>query len=172
MSNEANKIRLEDNSDRDMSEQENKENVTSQQGDVENKENTAPPQEGKPPKDLLQSSITLRRTLTFHATGGSGSWYEKPETLGNQYGDKIQGALSPVGEPVGKVLQKGAAPVGSLVDGTVGGVMRMGKGFGAQFGVGFGNEDGGPAKQQEAEHKKLKEDFGGKEQNADNPLGL
>lgn len=112
------------------------------------------------------------RILTFRVTGDSSSWYEKPESIGNKYGDKIQDTLSPVGEPVGNVLQKGTAPVGSLVDGTVGGIMRMGKGFGDQVGVGFGNEEGGPAKQKEAEGKRMKEDIGGKEQTADNPLGL
>lgn len=38
--------------------------------------------------------------------------------------------------------------------------------------IGFGNKEGGPAKQQEAEAQKMKEPIGGKEQNADNPLGL
>lgn len=63
-------------------------------------------------------------------------------------------------------------PVGSLVDPLVGGVMRAGETFGNETGVGFGNKEGGPAKQQEAEAEKMKTPLGGKEQNADNPLGL
>ncbi|RVX68371.1 hypothetical protein B0A52_07371 [Exophiala mesophila] len=106
------------------------------------------------------------------STKQSEPWMSKPESYGNAAGDKIEGFLSPVGNVTGKAFETGAAPVGSLVDGTVGSVMRMGKGFGDQFGVGFGNEEGGPAKQKEAEEKKLKEDLGGQEQTADNPLGL
>ncbi|KIW10844.1 hypothetical protein PV08_10143 [Exophiala spinifera] len=101
-----------------------------------------------------------------------GSWYSKPESLGNSAGDKIEGALSPVGKHAGPVLEKVGGPVGGLVDPTVGGIMRAGKGWGDQIGVGFGNEGGGPAKQQQAEEENLKKGLGGNEQNADNPLGL
>lgn len=98
--------------------------------------------------------------------------FSKPEQFGNSAGEKIQGALNPVGQYAGKGFETVARPVGGVVDPTVGGVMRMGKGFGDQFGVGFGNEGGGPAKQQEAEHENLKKGLGGNEQNASNPLGL
>lgn len=50
--------------------------------------------------------------------------------------------------------------------------MRSGEAFGDTVGVGFGNKEGGPAKQQEAEAGKMKEPIGGQEQTADNPLGL
>jgi len=73
---------------------------------------------------------------------------------------------------VGGTLGKVAGPVGGIVDGTVGTIFKGGAAFGHQANVGFGNEDGGPAKQQEAEGQKMKEPIGGKEQNAENPLGL
>merc|ERR1712230_315369 len=101
-----------------------------------------------------------------------GSWVSKPEEMGNNIGGKIEDTLSPVGKYAGKGFEKAAQPIGGVVDPTVGGIMRMGKGFGDQFGVGFGNEGGGPAKQQEAEHENLKKGLGGNEQNASNPLGL
>jgi hypothetical protein len=50
--------------------------------------------------------------------------------------------------------------------------MRGGKGWGETLGVGYGNAEGGPAKAEEAEHQRMKEDLGGKEQTGDNPLGL
>ncbi|KAI1625346.1 hypothetical protein EDD37DRAFT_649670 [Exophiala viscosa] len=100
------------------------------------------------------------------------SWYSKPEEMGTNAGDKIQGALSPVGKYAGKGFETVGRPVGGLVEPLVGGVMKSGKGWGDQVGVGFGNEGGGPAKQQEEEGRKMKEEIGGKEQNAENPLGL
>lgn len=87
-------------------------------------------------------------------------------------GDKIQAGLAPVGKYAGKGLETVSKPVGSLVDPLLGGVMRAGETFGNEMGVGIGNKEGGPAKQQEAEAQKMKEPLGGKEQNADNPLGL
>ncbi|KIW87240.1 uncharacterized protein Z519_12143 [Cladophialophora bantiana CBS 173.52] len=100
------------------------------------------------------------------------SWASKPQRLGDSAGEKIEGTLSPVGKHVGKGLETVARPVGGIVDPTVGSIMRMGKGWGEQLGVGYGNYEGGPAKQEEAEGQRMKEPFGGKEQNADNPLGL
>lgn len=73
---------------------------------------------------------------------------------------------------VGTGLEKVAGPVGGLVEPLVGGVMKTGEAFGTQANVGFGNKGGGPAKQAEAEGERMKEPLGGKEQNADNPLGL
>ena len=70
------------------------------------------------------------------------------------------------------MLEKGAGPIGALVDPLVGGVMKSGKGWGETLGVGYGNHEGGPAKQEEAEYQKMKADLGGKEQTGDNPLGL
>lgn len=101
-----------------------------------------------------------------------GKWYSKPESYGNAAGDKIQATMAPFGNTVGKGLETVTKPVGSLVDPLVGGVARAGETFGNEMSIGFGNKEGGPAKQQEAEAKKMKEPFGGKEQNADNPLGL
>ena len=87
-------------------------------------------------------------------------------------GDKIQGGLSPLGKPLGKGLETVAQPIGGIVNPLVGGLMRSGEAFGDTVGVGFGNKEGGPAAQQEAEGQRMKEQVGGKEQNADNPLGL
>ncbi|KAI1608857.1 hypothetical protein EDD36DRAFT_423186 [Exophiala viscosa] len=101
-----------------------------------------------------------------------GAWYSKPESMGNNVGDKIQGALNPVGQYTGKGLETVGKPLGGVLGPTVGTVMDGGKGWGNQLNVGFGNEGGGPAKQQEEEGRKMKEDVGGKEQTADNPLGL
>ncbi|ETI19448.1 hypothetical protein G647_09282 [Cladophialophora carrionii CBS 160.54] len=106
------------------------------------------------------------------AQGDSGSWYTKPEEKGNSIGGKIQGALSPVGNVAGPALEKGAAPVGALLGSSVGGIMKGGQAWGEQLGVGYGNAEGGPAKAQEAEYQRMKEDLGGKEQTGDNPLGL
>lgn len=100
------------------------------------------------------------------------SWLQKPEGFGNAAGDKIQETLKPVGDIAGKGFETIGRPVGGLVDPTVGGIMRAGKGWGEQLGVGFGNHEGGPAKQEEAEGKRMKEPVGGKEQTGDNPLGL
>ncbi|EXJ53995.1 hypothetical protein A1O7_09332 [Cladophialophora yegresii CBS 114405] len=121
--------------------------------DSENKENIQEDQQQAPQKE-------------------GSSWYSKPEQLGTSAGDKIESTLSPVGKNVGPVLEKGGGVVGGVVDPVLGGVMRSGKGFGEQLGVGYGNAEGGPAKAQEAEHKRMKEDLGGKEQTGDNPLGL
>ncbi|OQU96289.1 hypothetical protein CLAIMM_02394 [Cladophialophora immunda] len=102
----------------------------------------------------------------------AGSWASKPQQLGDRAGEKVESVLSPVGKYVGPGLEKAAGPIGGIVDPTVGSVLRMGKGWGEQLGVGYGNHEGGPAKQEEAEGQRMKEPFGGKEQNADNPLGL
>lgn len=100
------------------------------------------------------------------------SWVSKPENLGNAAGNKIEETLSPVGQYAGKGFETIGRPVGGLVEPLVGGIMKGGKAWGEEMGVGYGNAEGGPAKQQEAEGKRMKEPFGGKEQNADNPLGL
>merc|ERR1712000_674006 len=76
-----------------------------------------------------------------------GSWISKPEEMGNNIGGKIEDTLSPVGKYAGKGFEKAAQPIGVV----------------------FGNEGGGPAKQQEAEHENLKKGLGGNEQNASNP---
>jgi hypothetical protein len=92
--------------------------------------------------------------------------------MGNNFGEKVQGALNPVGKYSGPALEKVGQPLGGVVEPLVGGLMKSGKGWGDTIGVGFGNEEGGPAKQQEAEHARMKEPIGGKEQTGDNPLGL
>lgn len=100
------------------------------------------------------------------------AWYEKPEGMGNSAGDWIQDKLNPVGKYTGKGLETIGKPVGGIVDPLVGGTMRSGEAFGDTIGVGYGNKEGGPAKQQEAEAQRMKEPVGGQEQTADNPLGL
>lgn len=114
----------------------------------------------------------VENVLTSVVEGDSSSWYQKPEDLGNSAGQKVENVLSPVGKHAGPVLENAGKPLGGVLGPTAGAVMNFGKGWGHEMGVGFGNEEGGPAKQQEAEAQKLKEPFGGKEQNADNPLGL
>lgn len=100
------------------------------------------------------------------------AWYEKPENMGNSAGEWVQGKLNPVGKYAGKGFETVGKPVGGIVDPLVGGLMRSGEAFGDTVGVGFGNKEGGPAKQQEAEGERMKEPTGGQEQTADNPLGL
>ncbi|MCJ1371155.1 hypothetical protein MMC20_002370 [Loxospora ochrophaea] len=87
---------------------------------------------------------------------------------GNSAGDKIESGLSPVGKPVGKGLETVARPVGGLVEPLVGGLMKGSKAWGDALGVGAGNED----KRKTEEEMKSKEPIGGKDQTADNPLGL
>lgn len=92
--------------------------------------------------------------------------------MGNTAGDKIDSTLSPVGNKVAGGLNYVVAPVGGLVDGVAGGLMKSGEAVGETLGVGFGNKDGGPKKAEEKEGERMKEPIGGKEQNKDNPLGL
>ncbi|KAI4200057.1 MAG: hypothetical protein LQ350_004196 [Teloschistes chrysophthalmus] len=87
---------------------------------------------------------------------------------GNSVGSKVESGLSPVGRPLGKGLETVASPVGGLVEPLVGGVMKMGKGFGDQVGVGAGNQDGKKREEMERERKPV----GGQEQTGGNPLGL
>lgn len=100
------------------------------------------------------------------------SWYEKPEDIGNKAGNKIEETLSPIGSRVGPAAQRGGEVLGGVIGSTVDFPFKAGKGWGDQLGVGYGNHEGGPAKQKEAEGEKMKERIGGKEQNAENPLGL
>lgn len=92
--------------------------------------------------------------------------------MGNNAGEWVEGKLNPVGKYTGKGLETVAKPVGGIVDPLVGGVMKGGEAFGDQFGLGFGNKEGGPAKQQEAEGERLKQPTAGQEQTGENPLGL
>ena len=80
--------------------------------------------------------------------------------------------MAPVGTTVGTGLETAGKPIGGIVDPLLGGLMRSGEAFGDQVGVGYGNKEGGPAKQQEAEGERLKAGLGGKEQTGENPLGL
>lgn len=100
------------------------------------------------------------------------AWYEKPEGMGNSAGEWIRDKLNPVGKYTGKGLETIGKPIGGVVDPLVGGVMRGGEAFGDTVGVGYGNKEGGPAKQQEAEGERMRQPVGGGEQTADNPLGL
>ena len=87
---------------------------------------------------------------------------------GNAAGDKIESTLGTVGRPVGKGLETITRPVGGVVDGLVGGLMRSGGAYGDVAGVGAGNMDHKRAKENEEAH----EPVGGEEQTAENPLGL
>jgi hypothetical protein len=103
--------------------------------------------------------------LPLTSTTGSGAFLG---SYGNAAGDKIESGLSPVGKPLGKGLETIARPVGGVVDALVGGVMRFGSAHGEIAGVGAGNMD----KKKEMADEKMKEPIGGKDQTADNPLGL
>ncbi|KAK5050576.1 hypothetical protein LTR84_003858 [Exophiala bonariae] len=121
------------------------------QGPVEDKENLQPQGDGQ---------------------GEGAHWASKPESYGNAAGEKIEETLAPVSKYTGKGLETLGRPIGGLVEPLVGGVMKGGKAWGEETGVGYGNAEGGPAKAAEAEGQRMKEPFGGKEQNAENPLGL
>ncbi|KAL8658679.1 MAG: hypothetical protein Q9202_007476 [Teloschistes flavicans] len=108
---------------------------------------TQPEKEGKPPKQPGDALL-----------GG----------YGNSVGSKVESGLSPVGRPLGKGLETIASPVGGLVEPLVGGVMKFGKGFGDQVGVGAGNQDAKKREEMERESKPV----GGQEQTGGNPLGL
>ncbi|KAI4171401.1 MAG: hypothetical protein LQ343_004257 [Gyalolechia ehrenbergii] len=90
------------------------------------------------------------------------------QASGKSRPEPVQSTLSPVGKPLGKGLGTIASPVGGLVEPLVGGVMKSGKGFGDTVGVGAGNQD--PKKLEEMREER--KDVGGKEQTAQNPLGL
>ena len=89
---------------------------------------------------------------------------------GNSAGDKIASGLAPVGNTVGRGLEIGAAPIGGLVEPLVGGIMKSGKGFGEATGVGAGNNPDTFGKKQVPNDED--DQIAGKEQNAENPLGL
>lgn len=170
---EQNRINLEDNSDRPMSDSENKENVQEGQQETQ-QEGQEEGQEGAPKKEGRQicscNGTPVQSLIPAIVTGGA--WYSKPENAGNNIGGKVQGALNPVGKHAGPVMGRAAEPVGAVVGTVVGGIMKPGEGFGEMLGVGYGNKEGGPAAQQEARSQELKADLGEKEQTGDNPLGL
>ncbi|KAK4691080.1 hypothetical protein P7C71_g5845, partial [Lecanoromycetidae sp. Uapishka_2] len=59
-----------------------------------------------------------------------GSVLSAPGNFGNSAGDKIQGTLGKVGQPVGKGLEYAAAPVGGIVEPLVGGLFKAPQNFG------------------------------------------
>jgi len=143
----------------------------------ENRINLVDSSEDTSNSDTMAEAQGTTEDATQDKKGGApaeegGSWYSKPESMGNNAGDKVQSMLSPVGKYTGKGLGMVGSPVGGIVDPLLGGIMKGGKAFGEQAGVGFGNAEGGPGKAAEAEAERMKEPFGGKEQDADNPLGL
>ena len=123
------------------------------------------------PRTKLTQGSEVDDTLGPHAHSAREA-HISPEVLlagyGNSAGDKIESGLSPVGKPVGKGLETVARPVGGLVEPLVGGLMKGSKAWGDALGVGAGNED----KRKTEEEMKSKEPIGGKDQTADNPLGL
>jgi len=80
-------------------------------------------------------------------------------SYGNAAGSKIESTLKPVGGPIGEGLQSVTKPVGGVVDSVVGGVMRAPDAM-------------NNAKEQTKKHEQDQEPIGGKDQNAENPLGL
>ena len=92
-----------------------------------------------------------------------GSALSAPQNYGNAAGEKIQGALGKVGNPVGKGLETAAKPVGGIVEPVVGGLFRAPETFGYAA-----DSDAKAKKQDEEDHRPI----AGEEQTADNPLGL
>ena len=92
-----------------------------------------------------------------------GSVMSAPQNYGNAAGEKIQGALGKVGDPVGKGLETAAKPVGGIVEPVVGGLFRSPETFGHAA-----DSDAKAKKQDEEDHRPI----AGEEQTADNPLGL
>lgn len=92
----------------------------------------------------------------------------------------MQSTLSPVGKPLGSGLEAVGKPVGSIVGSVVDkGVMAGGSAAGAMTGVGAGAMDQDQMKEQweklkkdRAEQEEMKAPVGGKDQTAENPLGL
>ena len=92
----------------------------------------------------------------------------------------MQSTLSPVGKPLGTGLEKVAQPLGSIVGSVVdGGVMAGGSAAGAMTGVGAGAMDTGKmkeewekVKEERRQQEEMNEPVGGKDQTAENPLGL
>nr|ANM86419.1 hypothetical protein [Cladonia uncialis subsp. uncialis]AUW31150.1 hypothetical protein [Cladonia uncialis subsp. uncialis] len=92
-----------------------------------------------------------------------GSVLSAPQNYGNAAGEKIQGALGKVGDPVGKGLETAAKPVGGVIEPVVGGLFRAPEAFGHAA-----DSDAKAKKQDEEDHRPI----AGEEQTADNPLGL
>ena len=101
--------------------------------------------------------LILTTTLT------SGSALSAPQSYGNAAGEKIQGALGKVGNPVGKGLETAAKPIGGIIDPVVGGLFRAPEAFGNAA-----DSDAKQKKQDEEDHRPI----AGEEQTGDNPLGL
>ena len=78
-------------------------------------------------------------------------------------GEKIQGTLSKVGQPVGKGLETIAAPVGGLVEPLVGGLFKAPQTFGTASDM---------AKKEDEHNDFIDKPIAGQEKTADNPLGL
>ena len=128
-----------------------------------------PPQEGgeqpAQKKGGWGISLPLRPCLISHTndTVPSGSAFSAPQNYGNAAGEKIQGVLGKVGNPVGKGLETAAKPVGGIIEPVVGGLFRAPETFGHAA-----DSDAKLKKQDEEDHRPI----AGEEQTADNPLGL
>ena len=92
-----------------------------------------------------------------------GSILSAPQNFGNTAGDKIQGALGTVGNPVGKGLETAAKPVGGIIEPVVGGLFRAPQTFG---------HASDHAEKMEKENEEDHRPIAGEEMTADNPLGL
>lgn len=134
---------------------------------LEDNSDSAPP---KMSEEHEQGQGQSKQSGGWMDTLGKGATWT--EETGNAAGDWVQDKLHPVGQYTGKGLEQVGKPLGGIIDPTVGAVMRGGEAFGNQLNVGYGNKEGGPAKQQEAEGERMKQPIGGEEQNAENPLGL
>ena len=128
-----------------------------------------PPQEGgEQPAEKKGGwgiSLPLLSCLSSHTNDTIllGSALSAPQNYGNAAGEKIQGALGKVGNPVGKGLETAAKPVGGVVEPLVGGLFRAPEAFGHAA-----DSDAKQKKQDEEDHRPI----AGEEQTADNPLGL
>ena len=109
-------------------------------------------------------SLSLLSYISSHTNNILlGSALSAPQNYGNAAGEKIQGALGKVGNPVGKGLETAAKPVGGIVEPVVGGLFRAPETFGYAA-----DSDAKAKKQDEEDHRPI----AGEEQTGDNPLGL
>ena len=135
----------------------------------ETQQSEQPPQEGgEQPAEKKGGwgiSLPLLPCVTSRTNNivSSGSALSAPQNYGNAAGEKIQGALGKVGNPVGKGLETAAKPVGGVIEPVVGGLFRAPEAFGNAA-----DSDAKAKAQDEEDHRPI----AGEEQTGDNPLGL
>ena len=131
---------------------------------AEQASNTA--QEAQPSEEQTQEANNQQPNKSG---GGISSFMSGPSNMGNKAGDAIQNTVGKVGAPVGKGLETVTKPVGGVVGSVVDAPFKAG-----EMATGSG-EHGADIKKQTAEAEQDEKTFepkGGKEQTAENPMGL